>query len=105
LHRKGRGPWDDPTQQQQFFWSNGVDLNFPFQLRLAKDMPQVGYQVGGGTPVTHEGSTFSDYVGNSTIVGDGTDRLMHNPGDAIQKTVGTIGAAGSKYQVDWYAYI
>jgi hypothetical protein len=89
---------NEPTELRRYDRSNGIDLALPGQLRLAREVFQYGKT--GGSEATHEGNSFSNDVGNSTVVG--TDRRLNVLNDVVAKD---IALTAGIYQIDWYGYI
>jgi hypothetical protein len=92
----------DPSQPDDLFRfdrSLGVDLGNTGEIRLAKETFTFATQSGTTPPTTHEGSSFTDGIGTSTVVGD--DRRLTTVGDMVFKDV-SLGAGA--YQVEAFGY-
>lgn len=88
----------DPESLRRFERSNGVDLAFPGEMRLAREILQLG--LTGGAPTTHEGSTWAEDVAPTSVIGN--DRSLD--GVNARASITTASLAAANYQVDVHAY-
>jgi hypothetical protein len=86
---------------RRFDRSVGIDLGSTGEMRLTREMFQYGRdQNNPQSPTLHEGSTFSDEIGASTV--GGTDRRLNSNGDTVKKDVAL--SAGT-HQITVYGYV